>query len=66
MEYLPHNGNAFDLSVSELLNLMLRVHFEPLQLQRNVCGVFFVCVMCLYAFLCLCPFVHFCAVMKIL
>lgn len=54
MEYLPHNGNAFDLSVSELLNLMLPVHFD-----------FFVCCVCMCSSACalLC---FFCAFMKIL
>lgn len=63
MEYLPHNGNAFDSSVSELLNLRAAGASGAFAAPKKSASRR---VMCLYVFLRLCPCVHFCAIMKLL
>lgn len=63
MEYLPLNGNAFDSSVSELLNLRAASASGVFMAQKKSASHR---VMCLYVFLCLCPCVRFGAIMELL
>lgn len=61
IEYLPRNGNAFDSSVSELLNLRAADASRAFEAPKKS---LFHSAMCPCTFLTLCPGVCFCAIMR--